>query len=126
MISRRGLLGAAGAGLVAALPGEAAAPPGPRKKLAIVTTEWRMRSHAWHMGERFLFGYPLEGKWHRPALDVVSAYVDQFPKNDLSRGRAAELGFTIYPSIAAALRRGGDRLAVDAVLLIGEHGDYPT
>ena len=28
-------------------------------------------------------------------------------------------------SIAEALRCGGDRLAVDAVLVIGEHGDYP-
>ena len=25
-----------------------------------------------------------------------------------------------------ALRRRGRRLAVDAVLLVGEHGDYPT
>jgi len=56
---------------------------------------------------------------------VVSAYVDQFPKNDLSRQRAMESGFTIYKTIAEALRRGGDKLAVDAVLIIGEHGDYP-
>jgi len=33
-----------------------------RKKLAIITTEWRDRSHAWHMGERFLVGYPIKGK----------------------------------------------------------------
>jgi hypothetical protein len=125
MISRRSFLGAAGAGLAAALP-EGAAAAGPSKKLAIVTTEWRERSHAWHMGERFLVGYPVEGKWHRPPLEVVSAYVDQFPKNDLSRKRAKEFGFTIYPTIAEALRRGGDKLAVDAVLIIGEHGDYPT
>jgi hypothetical protein len=49
----------------------------PRKKLAIVTTVWRYLSHAQHMGDRFLFGYPLEGAWHRPAMDVVSLYVDQ-------------------------------------------------
>jgi hypothetical protein len=42
-----------------------------------VTTEWRERSHAWHMAERFLHGYPKEGKWHRPPFEVVSAYVDQ-------------------------------------------------
>jgi hypothetical protein len=56
---------------------------------------------------------------------VVSLYVDQIPKGDLSRQRAGEFGFTIYPSISTALRRGGDRLAVDAVLIIGEHGGYP-
>jgi hypothetical protein len=94
--------------------------------MAIVTTEWRYLSHAWHMGERFLVGYPRQGKWHHPPLDVVSAYVDQQPKNDLSRKRAAEFGFKIYPTIAETLRCGGSRLAVDAVLIIGEHGNYPV
>jgi hypothetical protein len=94
--------------------------------MAIVTTEWRYGSHAWHMGERFLVGYPVGGKWRQPDFDVVSAYVDQRPEGDLSRRRAEEFGFTIYPTIAAALRCGGKQLAVDAVLIIGEHGDYPT
>jgi hypothetical protein len=96
-----------------------------RKRMAIVTTEWRFLSHAWHMGERFLVGYPSGSGWHRPPLDVVSAYVDQFPESDLSRQRAKEFGFTIYPTVAEALRCGGKQLAVDAVLLIGEHGNYP-
>jgi hypothetical protein len=78
------------------------------------------------MGERFLTGYPISGAWHQPPLDVVAAYVDQFPANDLSRDRAKEFGFTIYPTIAEALRRGGKKLAVDAVLIIGEHGNYPN
>lgn len=126
MIPRRTFLGAA-AGLAAASLVRSADPPAKgRKKLAIVTTEWRYRSHAWHMGERFLAGYPVEGKWHRPPFDVVSAYVDQFPKSDLSRDREKEFKFKIYPSIAEALRCGGDKLAVDAVLVIGEHGDYPV
>ncbi|MGH7199359.1 MAG: hypothetical protein ACREJB_02065, partial [Planctomycetaceae bacterium] len=122
-ITRRAFLGCVGAGLA----GAAFAGPADRsrKTLAIVTTEWRERSHAWHMGERFLVGYPIEGKWRRPAFEVVSAYVDQFPENDLSRQRAEEFGFTISPTIAEALRTGGEKLAVDAVLIIGEHGDYP-
>jgi hypothetical protein len=98
----------------------------PPRKLAVLATEWRYGSHAWHMAERFLVGYPREGRWHRPPFQVVSAYVDQFPENDLSRRRADEFGFSIYPSIAAALRLGGERLAVDAVLIIGEHGKYPV
>jgi hypothetical protein len=93
--------------------------------MAIITTEWRYLSHAQHMGDRFLVGYPMNGRWHEPALQVVSLYVDQTPAGDLSRQRAAEFGFTIYPRVAAALRCGGDRLAVDAVLIIGEHGSYP-
>jgi hypothetical protein len=96
-----------------------------RKRLAVVTTEWRFHSHAWHMGERFLVGYPINGRWHRPPLDVVAAYVDQKPENDLSRKRSEEFGFPIFPTVAEALRRGGKELAVDAVLIIGEHGRYP-
>jgi hypothetical protein len=96
----------------------------PRKRLAVVTTVWRYKSHAWHMAERFLHGYPRDGKWYRPPIDVVSAYVDQQPDGDLSKSRAAEFGFKIHPSIAEALRCGGKELAVDAVLIIGEHGSY--
>ena len=39
--------------------------------------------------------------------------------------RAREFGFKVYPTIPEALRCGGKELAVDAVLIIGEHGDYP-
>lgn len=120
---RRAFLGSLGCGFAASSLSGASA--GPRKRLAIVTTEWRYRSHAWHMGERFLVGYPSRGRWHQPPLDVVSVYVDQKPENDLSRARSREFGFPIYPTIAEALRCGGDRLAVDAVLVIGEHGNYP-
>ena len=96
-----------------------------RKRMAIVTTEWRYHCHAWHMAERFLVGYPTQGHWHEPELEVVSAYVDQFPEKDLSRQRSEEFDFPIYDSVAETLRCGGTELAVDAVLLIGEHGDYP-
>ncbi|MCI0700483.1 MAG: hypothetical protein L0241_05320 [Planctomycetia bacterium] len=122
MLTRRTFLGITGAALLA--PHLHAAQPA-KKKLAVVTNIWTNRSHAWHMAERFLHGYPIEGKWHKPPIEVVSAYVDQKPENDLSAGRAKEFGFKIYPTIAEALRCGTDKLAVDAVLLIGEHGKYP-
>ena len=126
MISRRTFMSSVGAGVVGASYAVGDTPKEHRKKLAIVTTEWREMSHAWHMGERFLAGYPVKGKWHRPPIDVVSAYVDQTPTNDLSKQRAGESGFTIYPTIAEALRCGTNALAVDAVLTIGEHGSYPN
>jgi hypothetical protein len=96
-----------------------------RKRLAIITTIWRFLSHAQHMGDRFLVGYPREGRWHRPEMDVVALYVDQKPEGDQSAERAKAFGFRVYPTIAEALRCGGKSLAVDAVLIIGEHGDYP-
>ena len=126
MFTRRSFLGTVGMGLMVG-PHVAAADAldVQRKRLAVVTTEWRYHSHAWHMAERFLVGYPVNGRWHRPPLDVVAAYVDQKPENDLSRKRSEEFGFPIYPTIAETLRCGGDKLAVDGVLIIGEHGNYP-
>ncbi len=96
-----------------------------RKKLAIITTVWKYLSHAQHMGDRFLVGYPYEGKWHHPAMEVVALYVDQKPENDESAERAHSFGFKVYPTIAEAVRCGGTKLAVDGILIIGEHGDYP-
>jgi hypothetical protein len=52
-------------------------------------------------------------------------YVEQQPETDLSRDLARRHEFTVYPDVAGALTLGGKELAVDGVLLIGEHGDYP-
>lgn len=94
------------------------------KKIAIVATVYRYLSHAQHIGDRFLVGYPRDGQWHKPDMKVVSLYVDQKPDTDQSVARAKEFDFQVYPTVAEALRCGGSKLAVDAVLVIGEHGDY--
>jgi len=125
MPTRREFLLSIGAASVSAPFTRGDQPELPKKKLAVVTTLWNYKSHAWHMAERFLHGYPRDGQWHHPPLEVVSAYVDQTRDDDLSRIRATEFGFKVYPSIAEALRHGGDKVAVDAVLVIGEHGNYP-
>ncbi|MFN9893834.1 MAG: hypothetical protein ACK58M_11420 [Acidobacteriota bacterium] len=95
------------------------------KRIAIVSSIYRYLSHAQHMGDRFLIGYPHEGKWHKPDVQVVSLYVDQKPPGDQSAERAKEFGFTVYPTIAETLRCGTDKLAVDGVVIICEHGEYP-
>ena len=95
------------------------------KRIAVIATIYRYLSHAQHFADRFIVGYPYEGRWHRPDTEVVSLYVDQRPEGDQSIDRAREFGFSVYPTISEALRCGGDKLAVDAVLLIGEHGEYP-
>src|SRR5206468_379360 len=69
-------------------------------------------------------GYNYDGG-AGPDMKVVSMYVDQFPDKDMSRDLAKKHGFTIYPTIAGAVTRGGRQLAVDGVLCIGEHGRYP-
>jgi len=94
-------------------------------RIAVIATIYRYLSHAQHIGDRFLVGYPHAGEWHKPDMKVVSLYVDQKPEGDLSAERASEFGFTVYPTIAETLRCGGSKLAVDAVLIVAEHGDYP-
>ncbi len=97
-----------------------------RPKIAAIATEYRKYSHTQHIVDRFLIGYGWNGRHHRPEMDLVSLYVDQKPENDLSEARAAEFPtMQLYPTVADALTLGTDRLAVDGVLLIGEHGDYP-
>ena len=116
-LTRRTFLGAAAFPLLA---------QSPAKRIAVITTIYKYLSHAQHIGDRFLIGYPHNGAWHKPDMKVVSLYVDQKPDGDLSAERAREFGFKVYPTIAETLRNGGDRLAVDAVLIIGEHGNYPV
>ena len=100
MLDRRSILTAAST--VPFVLGSAFGEDPARKKIAIIATVWTYLSHAQHMGDRFLVGYPRDGKWHKPPIDVVSLYVDQRPDGDLSSKRAAEHGFTVYKTIAEA------------------------
>ncbi|MFZ1757418.1 MAG: hypothetical protein WBO46_13950 [Caldilineaceae bacterium] len=101
------------------------AAPAPPLRIAVIASIYRLRSHAQHFCDRWLTGYPVDGRWHRPNVEIVSLYVDQTPVADQSVDRAREFGFSIYPTIAEALRCGSDKLAVDGVMLVAEHGDYP-
>ena len=97
-----------------------------RKKLAAVVTVYRKYSHAQHIVDRLLDGYGWDGVYHAPPSDLVSLYVDQVGADDLSRERAARHPqMRIYPTIHEALTQGGSTLAVDGVVLVGEHGNYP-
>jgi hypothetical protein len=132
-LSRRAFLAAtAGAAVSAAAFGPfissgsaASARSAKGKRIAILATEVRRHSHAQHFIDRFLEGYGWQGRHYRPVVQLASIYVDQFPEGDLSRDRERRHGARIYPTIAEALTLGGSKLAVDGVLIIGEHGRYP-
>src|SRR5262249_26118025 len=106
-----------------------ARPPKPskdgRKPIAAVCTVYRPLAHAYHIAGRFIHGYARDGAFHVPNQYVSALYVDQVPNNDLSREVTREFGIRASRSVEDALTNGGDRLAVDGVLLIGEHGNYP-
>src|SRR5438067_2398715 len=97
-----------------------------RPKIAAIATSYHKYSHAQHIVDRFLEGYGWEGRHHHPPMDLVSLFVDQRGENDPSGDRAERFpSMKLYPTIAEALTLGGGELAVDGVLLIGEHGKYP-
>jgi len=99
---------------------------GNRPKLAAITTVYRKYSHTQHVVDRYLEGYGWNGTHHHPEMDLIALYVDQVPHDDLSRDRAARFpAMKIYPTIAEALTCGTGKLAVDGVVVVGEHGDYP-
>lgn len=92
------------------------------KRIAAIVTEYRRWSHADVILRNLLDGYP---NGERPGIELVSLYTDQLPKNDMSRDLAKKHGFRLCATIAEALTLGGDKLEVDGVLSIGEHGKYP-
>jgi hypothetical protein len=101
----------------------------PRKlKVAAVATVYHYLSHAYHIVGRFLDGFIVHGGegLHRPDFEVASLFIEQTPpETDLGRDKANRHHVRLSPTIADALTLGTGKLAVDAVLLIGEHGDYP-
>jgi hypothetical protein len=62
----------------------------------------------------------------QPAAEKPKPSEKPEPTADLSRARAQQFGFRLCSNIPEALRCGGDRIAVDAVLTIVEQDDYPT
>ncbi len=96
-----------------------------RKKVAFLGTVVRTHSHSQHFLDRMTLGYNWAGEWLAPRVEVASLYVDQFPDDDLARGRAARHKLPLFPTIEEALTLGGPRLAVDGVVIIAEHGRYP-
>jgi hypothetical protein len=121
-ISRRELL--AGLGAAPAILRAQGRPA--RPKLAAICTTYFKYSHAQHIVDRFLEGYGWNGIQHYPAMDLISIYIDQIRANDVSKSRLQKFpSLKLYPTIAEALTLGGSKLAVDGVILIGEHGQYP-
>ena len=133
-------------------PAGPVAPSGAKPRVAAIVTEYRPRSHADVIVSKLLADYtqpaprpPVEldfhdtarqltetprptdsfGRLKPPRVEVVSIYTDQVPENDISREWAARSGVPIFDTIWEALTLGGESLAVDGVIIIGEHGDYP-
>lgn len=135
LLDRRSFVAAAGAASAGLRPPLAWAVDTPRsrppkrtkpapKRVALLTSVYRYLSHSYHIAGRFLHGYLKGGEYHFPDFDIASAYVEQVGEGDLSRDLAKEYNFRLSETVEDALTLGTGKLAVDAVLLVCEHGDY--
>lgn len=124
MKRRSFLMSVAGGCLLPSLSLEAAQLRKPR--VAFLGTVVKKHSHAQHFLDRMTAGYTWNGRWQDPRVEVAGVYIDQFPEDDLGKQRVKKHNLNLYSSVADALTLGTEKLAVDGVVLIGEHGDYPT
>jgi hypothetical protein len=97
------------------------------KKIAVISTVYFQYSHTDVILTRWFEERDTDKiwGWHGPRSEIVSAYIEQFPENDMGVTTLKKNKVPLYKSVHEALCGGGDALAVDAVLLIAEHGDYP-
>ena len=103
----------------------AAAAPNTTKRLAAVVTTYHVRSHADNIVTRWLEGYWIGDRHYDPPCRIVSLYMDQIHPADIGRRLAASYGFPVTRTIADALTLGTGKLAVDGVVVVAEHGNYP-
>ncbi|MEC8555577.1 MAG: hypothetical protein VXZ82_11280 [Planctomycetota bacterium] len=123
IITRRGF--AASVAAAGFLTATVKASPNKRPKIAFLGTDVYQHSHAQHFLDRFTIGYAMNGTWREPLVENAGVYIDQFNQRDIGKQRIEKYGLKQFDSIAEALCLGGDNLAVDGVILIVEHGDYP-
>ena len=105
---------------------EAEAPP--RPKVAALASTYYYLSHAYHIVGRFLDGFVVHdgNGLHKPPFEIASLFTEQvLPATDLGRAHATGKQVRLSTTIADALTLGTGKIAVDAVLLIAEHGEYP-
>src|SRR5689334_11168084 len=129
-LTRREMLGVTGLGL-AALTGVATHPaPVPQQKkvrIACLVTYWAAtRSHADWIVNKLLDGYWWQGAHTPSRVEVVSVYIHQLDTSLLGQKVCKAKNIPIFKTVKEAVTVGGKELAVDGVVIVAEHGNYPT
>jgi hypothetical protein len=131
LFSRREMLGIAGMAGAMDLTGtapdavEQSAPRRPR--IACLASYWGLpTSHADWIINKLLDGYWWKGAHTPSRVDVVSVYVHQLDTSLLAQKVCKAKNIPIYKTAGEAVMLGGKELAVDGVVIVAEHGNYPT
>ena len=78
-----------------------------RPRVAVLANIYKTHLHTQHIIDRVLEGYNYGDTFRKPALDVVSIYVEQRGEGDLVPERAARhKGMKVCGSVAEALMLG--------------------
>jgi len=96
-----------------------------RPKLAVIVTTYGPGSHGDCLATKFLEGLEFDTHTDPPRGDVVAMNLIEIARDDIGLELAKKHNVSLHHTIASALCRGGDELAVDGVVVIGEHGTYP-
>lgn len=96
-----------------------------RKRIACLSSTYHVRSHSDNFITRFLEGYWVHEEYYEPPFEVASLWMDQLHPADIGHRLAKAYGVPVTKSIGDALTLGTEKLAVDGVILVCEHGRYP-
>ncbi len=94
------------------------------KNIAFLANIYRNSAHADVIGTKLFLGIPADEGMVDLKVKIVSVWIDQIGPNDTGVRIAEMNGATLYPTLEEALCLGGDEIAVDGVVYIGEHGEY--
>ena len=122
------MTGAAGAAALTRPAFGAGAQPVPRRpRIACLVSFWgATRSHADWIVTKLIDGYWWQGAHTPSRVDVASVYMHQRQTSTLGEKVCKAKGIPVFDSVADALTLGGKDLAVDGVVIVGEHGEYPV
>lgn len=131
LFTRRQMLGITGMAGLAALTGIAAGPVAQttqkRPRIACLVSYWgATRSHADWIITKLLDGYWWQGAYTPSRVDIVSIYMHQYDESVLGQKVAKAKGIPVFKTVGEAVTLGGKELAVDGVVIVAEHGEYPT
>jgi len=129
--TRREMLGITGMVGLAALTGISSEAVGQtqqkRPRIAVLATYWgATNSHADWLVNKLIDGYWWQGAYTASRVEVVSLYLHQHDTSLLGQKVAKAKGIPVFKSASEALTLGGKELAVDGVVIVAEHGNYPT